>query len=348
MMKRLAAPLFAAAALAVLPAAAQDAPEIHYTAADIIQMPPDTYFGEVAGVATDSKGHVFVFQRSGNPYATMGGSRVFAHGGTQLLEFDSNGRFVREIGKGIYGFLVAEQVRVDPQDNIWAVDRYSGMVIKFAPDGSIAMLLGRKPESIDVPPRPPRQMPGTRPGAGRPQDVFTGPTDVAWDRAGNIFVADGYGGDARVAKFTPDGVFVTSWGAKGSDNDSFDSPRALAVDARGNVYVADHGNRRIQVFDGSGKYERSITGIGDPAALCLSGGAHPYLYSSNSNPVDDIDTGGEIYKLELDGHVVGKFGRAGKRPGEFGTVNEIDCRQPGTLFVAEIGNYRVQRLTLQQ
>jgi hypothetical protein len=86
--------------------------------------------------------------------------------------------------------------------------------------------------------------------------------------------------------------------------------------------------------------------VGAPAALCLTTGAHPYLYSSNSNPVTDIDSGGEIYKLELDGTVVSKFGRAGKLPKEFGTVNEIDCRTPNQLYVAEIGNYRIQKLTL--
>ena len=344
-MKRILLVLFAATLLAGLPAVAQNAaPEISFTSADTLKLPIDTYFGEVAGVATNSKGDVFVFTRTGSPSASMGGSRTFANsGGTKLYEFDAAGNFIREIGRTLYGFLVAQQVRIDREDNIWAVDSYSGMIIKFNPTGSrVLMLLGRKPESIDVPP-PPLQAPrnGALPGAGAPQDVFDHPADVAQDADGNIFVADGIGNNTRIAKFSKDGVFIKSWGAKGSQPGQFADVHSLAVDVQGNVYAADSGNRRIQVFDNDGTFKTQITNVGAPAALCLTAGAHPYLFSSSSNPVDDIDSGGEIYKLELDGTVVGKFGRAGKLPKEFGTVNEIDCRAPSQLYVAEIGNYRV-------
>lgn len=349
--KRIMLALLAATLLVGLPAAAQNAPpEIPFTSADSLKLPRDTYFGEVAGVATNSKGDVFVFTRTGSPSASLGGSRTFAEsGGTKLFEFDSAGNFIREIGRTLYGFLVAEQVRIDREDNIWAVDAYSGMVIKFNPTGSrVLMLLGRKPESIDVPPSPPRPpRNGALPGAGEPQDVFDHPADVAWDADGNIFVADGIGDNTRIAKFTKEGVFIKSWGSKGAAPGQFADVHSLAVDAQGNVYAADSGNHRIQVFDNNGTFKTEITNVGAPIALCLTSGAHPYLYSSNSNPVNDIDSGGEIYKLELDGTVVGKFGRAGKLPKEFGTVNEIDCRTPNQLYVAEIGNYRVQKLTLK-
>jgi hypothetical protein len=78
----------------------------------------------------------------------------------------------------------------------------------------------------------------------------------------------------------------------------------------------------------------------------MTSGPHQYLYSSNSNPPDDIDTGGEIYKLELDGTIIGKFGKAGKLPKEFGTANAIDCRRDNELYIGEIGNWRVQKVTL--
>lgn len=345
-MKRIIPALLAATLLAGLPVAAQ---ELGFTATQPLQMPKDVYFGEVAGVATNSKGDIFVYQRSGQPTMSLGGSRAFAHSGTQLLEFDPSGKFVREIGKDLYGFLVAQQVRIDPSDNIWVVDSYSGMVIKFDPTGSrVLMLLGRKPESIDVPEPPPRAPRGNAlPGAGAQQDLFDAPADVAWDAQGNIFVADGIGVNTRIAKFTPDGVFVKSWGSKGSDQNQFSAAHSVQLDAAGNVYVADTGNHRIQVFDNDGNFKSSITGVGDPAALCITKGPHQYLYSSNSNPVDNLDSGGEIYKLELSGSVAGKFGHVGKRPGEFGTVNQVDCRNPSTLYVAEIGNYRVQKLALR-
>ncbi|HVV46742.1 MAG TPA: peptidyl-alpha-hydroxyglycine alpha-amidating lyase family protein, partial [Bryobacteraceae bacterium] len=273
----------------------------------------------------------------------------FAHGGSRLYEFDRTGRFVREIGQDSYGFLFAQQVRVDPQDNIWVVDQMSNMVMKFDPNGRVQMLLGRKSESERVP-APPPGTPGRAgrgpAGAGAQSDIFQRPSDVAWDGAGNIYVADGYG-NARVAKFDKNGKFIRSWGQKGTAEGQFNSVRGIAIDASGNVYVADAGNKRIQVFDGDGTFKSQIGNIGTPSAICISPGPHQYLYSSNSNPPDDIDHGGEIYKLELDGKVIGIFGKAGKLPKEFGTVNAIDCRRENELLVAEIGNWRVQKVTLR-
>ncbi len=181
--------------------------------------------------------------------------------------------------------------------------------------------------------------------AGAQSDVFQRPTDVAWDASGNIYVADGYG-NARVAKFDRDGKFVKSWGSKGDAQTQFNTVHGIAIDAQGNVYVADRGNKRIQVFDPDGNFKTSISNVGSPSAICITPGGHQYLYSSNSNPPDDIDANGEIYKLELTGQIVGKFGRAGKLPKEYGTVNAIDCRNENELYVGEIGNWRVQKLTL--
>ncbi len=146
---------------------------------------------------------------------------------------------------------------------------------------------------------------------------------------------------------TGNGKFIKTFGVKGTGDGQFADTHSVQVDGSGNVYVADQGNRRIQVFDNDGNFKSQIAGIGAPAALCISKSGHPYLFSSNSNPQDDLDNGGEIYKLELSGSIVGKFGHAGKASGEFGTVNEIDCRNPGQLYVAEVGNYRVQKVSLR-
>lgn len=340
-MKRLATLLLVSAVALAVPAAAQ---QIAITPSQPLTLPPDTFFGAAAGVATNSHGQVFVYTRNGDPIITLGGSRAFAHGGSSLYEFAPDGKFIRQIGKDNYGFLAAQAVRVDAHDNIWVVDSYSNMVMKLDPQGRVAMLLGRKPEAVNVPAVESKGT-GTPPGAGAPSDLFDGPTDVAFDAAGNIFVADGLH-NARVAKFTRDGVFVKSWGSPGSGEGQFASARSIAVDAAGNVYVADRGNKRIQVFDNDGTFKRAITTAGDPMALCISPGARQYLFASNSNPVDDLDHGGEIAKLTLDGSVIGTFGRAGKEPGEFGTVNAIDCRDPAALYVAEMGNWRVQKIAL--
>ena len=123
---------------------AQSVPEINYDAnANILNLPS---FGEVAGVATNSKGQVFVYARTGHGVATLGDERTFYHGGSRLFQFDQTGKFVKEIGQGVYAVNFAQQVRVDPQDNIWIVDAGSNMIVKFDPDG-------KRPWCSDVSPR---------------------------------------------------------------------------------------------------------------------------------------------------------------------------------------------------
>ncbi len=341
-MKKSMQALLAAALIAGLPLYAQkDAPEIKFDSVpNALQLPSGLYLGEVAGVATNSRGNIFVYTRTGHPTITIGTARPFAHGGSRLFEFDPAGKYVREIGKDSYGFMYASQVRIDPSDNIWVVDQMTNMVMKFSPQGRVVMLLGRKAENVSVPARA-----TTGDGAGRPTDLFERPTDVAWDAAGDIFVADGLS-NARIAKFDKDGKFIKSWGKKGTADGQFANVRSIAVDAQGNVYAADGGNKRIEVFDNDGNFKTAYTDVGNAQALCLTKGANPFLYVSNSNPPTDIDRDGEIYKMKLDGTVVGKFGKAGKLPKEFGTVNAIDCRNANTLYVGEIGNLRVQKLML--
>lgn len=340
---------FIAAALLLTRALLGQIPEIAYDSTpNLLKLPPHIYLGEAAGVATTSKGNIIVYTRSGE-VATMGGSRLFTHGGSRLFEFDANGKYIREIGQGVYGFLFAQAVKIDPQDNIWIVDRGSNMVIKFDQTGRVLMTMSRKPESVEVSegrsPGGGRAGAAAKPGAGIPGDNFNRPTDVAWDAAGNIFVADGYG-NARIAKFDKNGKFIKSWGSKGTESGQFDTPHSIAVDARDNVYVADMGNKRIQVFDNDGAFKSQFSEIGTPRAICISPGAHQYLYSSNSNAPESMENG-EIYKMELDGRVIGKFGRAGKLLKEFGTVNELDCRSANTLYVGELTNWRVQKLVLR-
>ena len=344
--------------------AAQSGSDLKYDAkADIITLPA---LGEVAGVATNSHGQVFVYVRTGSPVATLGTERTFYHGNSRLFEFDPAGKLVREIGRGSYAFDYAQQVRVDPQDNIWAVDAGSNMAIKFDHEGRLLMVLGRKNENIGVRPGPgmparlidPVPEPAApaaaggggaaaTPGAGAKGENFSQPTDIAFDRDGNVYLADGMGNNNRIAKFNRDGNWVTGWGQTGTGPGQFNKIMGIVTDAAGNVYVADAGNRRIQVFDGSGAFKSQIAGIGSPMAMCITSGPTQYLYSSNSNGPESMDNG-EIYKLQLNGTVVGKFGRAGKQQGEFGMVNSLDCRNENDLWVGEVWNWRVQKVSIKR
>jgi hypothetical protein len=313
-------------------AKAENVPEISYISVpNLLKLPPNLYLGEGIGVATNSKGHIFVYTRSGE---------------TRLFEFDSKGQYLREIGEGLYGFLFAHAVRVDAQDNIWAVDEGSNMVIKFNPEGRVVMLLGRRPEALDGLVTTP---PGNAPEPPSKPYEFSRPTDVTWDPEGDIFVADGYG-NSRVAKYDKNGRFIASVGTKGSAQGQLNLPHSITSDAQGSIYVADRSNRRIEVFDKDLKFKAIYDKVGMPWAVCISQGPHQYLYSSNSNLDFNIaeinQVTGEIYKMELDGTILGRFGKSGKQLGEFSTVHEIDCRNPNELYVSEITSWRVQKLLL--
>lgn len=351
--------------------------ELNYSAVDLLKPMKDGYVGEVAGVGADSKGQIFVYTRTGHPYATLGDNRTFAHNGSRLYIFDRNGTFVREWGQDVYGFNAAIGLRIDPQDNVWTIDVAANQVVKFNADGSIGLVLGRKPEAISVRPNaPPPGAEGGRggaagagggagagagagggagfggggggrsPGSGIPGSGFVRPTDVAWDKAGNIYVADGIGTNNRVAKFDKDGKFITHWGSTGSGQGQFQGVKSIAISNTGDVYVADAGNKRIQVFDSEGKFKSEFGNIGTPLTMCMTRGATQYLYVSHAGDDVGMDDAA-IYKVTLDGKVVGKFGSAGKQIKEFGLANSIDCRSENELLVGEMTNWRVQRVTLK-
>jgi DNA-binding beta-propeller fold protein YncE len=320
-----------------------NAPAIPYEAVDALSgFPNDIHLGEAAGVARNSRGEIFVYTRTGNPTLSLGTSRYMSHSGSRIFKFDSRGRYEREIGQEIYGALFAQQVRVDRDDNVWIVDRMSGQVVKFDPAGRIQMVLSRKPEAMQLPATPPGQGRGggRGPTAG---ESFRNPTDVAWDSRGNIYVTDGIGG-SRIAKYDPEGRFLTNLGGDGNLPGQFNGIHGLAIDAQDRLYLADYGNQRVQVLDANGNFVREIRGVGSPQAICITPGPNQLLYVSNSNPPDNLDVAGEIYEVRLDGTITGRFGRAGKLIGEFGSVNSLDCRVAGDLLVGETGNWRVQRV----
>lgn len=306
---------------AVAPAAQTPAPpDLAFEGnVDFLKPPVGMNFGEVAGVALNSKGHIFIYDRSRQ---------------TRLLEFDRLGAFVREIGKDVYGFEFAHVVRIDKDDNIWCVDEGGNVVIKFNPAGHVTMVLGRKWELVEG--RPVQEEAAKAPAR---VNAFNRPTDITWDPAGNIFVADGYN-NSRVVKFDKLGNWVKTWGDRGTGPGQFNIPHTIASDAAGNVYVGDRTNQRIQVFDGDGKFLRQFSNVRQPWAICITPGATQYLYSSDANS-------GKIFKLDLNGTLLGSFGSFGKQPKQFGWIHEIACPTENDLYVGELLNWRMQKITLK-
>ena len=279
------------------------------------------------------------------------------------MEFGPDGKFIREIGKNLYAWSFGHAVRIDKDDNIWAIDKGSDMIIRFNPEGRVTMVFGRKQEASDettgplkhpVPPLPAED--------GRFRQV----TDVAFGPEGDIFISDGYI-NSRIAKADKDGNWIKSWGNRGTNSGEFNTPHNIAADAKGNVYVADRGNRRIQVFDSEGKFLRIITvdvpfdenarpAIGNkpdlktyqqvqtfvpgaPWTVCITPPPNQVLYTSDAYP-------GRVYKLSLDGKVLGVLGQSGKQLKQFGWIHGIACPSENEIYVAELLNWRVQKLIL--
>jgi hypothetical protein len=323
---------------------------------NILKLPKGMYLGEVTGVAVNSKGHIFVLSR-GN---TTG--PAYAAAAAQLLEFAPDGKFVREIGKNLYAWSFGHSVRVDRDDNIWAVDKGSDMVIKFNPAGQVVMVFGRKQEASDEDTAPLKH---PKPPLPAEDGRFRQVTDVTWDPAGNIFISDGYI-NSRVAKADKNGNWIKSWGDRGEKPGEFNTPHSIAADAQGNIYVADRFNRRIQVFDGEGNFLRAITidvpfdhnvrpaignkldpeatkgtfAPGAPWTVCITPPPNQVLFASDAYP-------GRLYKLSLEGKVLGVLGEAGKQLKQFGWIHEIACPSENVVFVAELLNWRVQKLMLR-
>ena len=174
----LAAPLLAQENVPPPAKAFASAPEISFDSMpNFLKLPTGLYLGEGIGVATKFQGRCFRLHAKPGDVATV---RIRS----------PKGIYLREIGKGLYGFQMAHAVRVDPQDNIWAVDEGTNMVIKFNPDGRVAMAMGGRPESVEGVPSD-SAVPH-RASARRALHASIGRRMWPGMRQGNIFVSDGY------------------------------------------------------------------------------------------------------------------------------------------------------------
>jgi hypothetical protein len=294
---------------------------------------PGHTIGEAVGVAKDSKGHLYVFTRSGNAGPAKGATA------SQLFEFDQNNKFVKQWGQDNYAASFAHTVRVDKYDNVWMTDEGANMIVKFNPQGMVSMVLGRKTEAIDFlerylergeknEERYPMGSPGT----------FNRPTDVTWDTQDNIFVSDGYN-NSRVAKMSKDGKWVKSLGTRGAGPNQFNTPHGITSDAKGNIYVADRGNSRIQVFDPDLNPVRIIANVGAPWSICTSPAPSQYLFSGDGN--------GKLYKLDLNGNLLG-WAQTSEGHGQSGClVHEIHCESDSVVYKGDCSTWTVEKITIK-
>jgi DNA-binding beta-propeller fold protein YncE len=218
------------------------------------QLPEGMEWGQVISAQPDEHGNVWVFHRKDPP----------------ILEFDRFGKFVKSFGAGM--FVQPHGLTVDRDGNIWVTDQSAKdgkgeQATKFSAEGMVLMTLGKA---------------GI---AGSGTDTFNGPCDVAVAANGDIFVADGHGGEtnARVVKFSKDGKFIKAWGKKGAGPGEFDTLHRLAMDSKGRLFVADRGNNRIQIFDQDGNFIAQWRQFGRPSGIFISKSDTLYSVDSQSD-----------------------------------------------------------------
>ena len=321
------------AAMAKQQALEQATPKLQVTEDVLPLVVPGHTIGEAVGVSKNSKGHLFVFTRSGNAGPAKGATA------SQLFEFDQNLKFVKQWGQDNYAASFAHTVRVDKYDNVWMTDEGANMIVKFDPQGMVSMVLGRKTEAIDYLERffERGEHETERYPAGN-IGTFNRPTDVTWDTQDNIFVSDGYN-NSRVAKIAKNGKWVKTLGTRGAGPNQFNTPHAITSDAKGNIYVADRGNRRIQVFDADLNPVRIIATVGAPWSVCTSPAPNQYLFSGDGN--------GKIYKVDLNGNLLG-WAQTSEGHGQAGClVHELHCESENVIYKGDCSTWTVEKITFK-
>lgn len=354
----------------------QNAPEIPYkvSSPDFFKLPKEQNFGEIMAVATNSKGNVFVLSHSDTRGNLYGGSA------TQIFEFNKKGRFIREIGRSnLYSFGVGHGLRVDKNDDIWMVDKGTNMITRIDhKTNKPTLVLGRRAgfDKFYWENKFPKHGAPTPEGS---EGKFGQPTDIAWDDEGNIYISDGYI-HSRVSKFDPEGNWIGSFGKYGAHSGEFRTPHNVQIDANNHIWVADRRNGRLQVFDTEGNFiKQIIINVPTNAFQPILGHQYPPTKDVTLEAVLNLEDGhekinlayrpgspdalcipptnknvvfvgdlypGRIYKLNLDGKVLGWFGNVGKAPGNTGGLHGLACPDENTIYTAEFLNWRVQKFIL--
>jgi sugar lactone lactonase YvrE len=233
------------------------------------QLPPGRKFGQAIKVQVDhSDGKsIWVFDRCGG--TDCGNSTL-----NPIQKFDASGKFITGFGGGM--FNVPHGFYVDKDGNVWVADERAkngkgAVVVKFSPQGKVLMTLGKP------------GMPGNGP------ELLDGPSGVVVAPNGDIYVADGHGGNTndRIVKFNKDGKFITAWGKHGKAQGEFDTPHGIALDSAGKVYVADRSNNRVQVFEPDGKFVAEWKQFGRPSDVAIDKNDTIYVADSQSTPTNN-------------------------------------------------------------
>jgi len=272
--------------------------------------PAHSILGRVSGIAVGPSGNIIALNRGYHP----------------VLEFNSEGTFVRSWGEGSSMFAGAHQVRFDPQGNLWYGDAADDIIYRFDSEGRTVGTLGTNPE-------PWTWQTHVIERAARGKTAFYQETDIGWSKDGSIFVSDGYG-NSRVVKFDKDGNFVKAWGERGGQPGNFNTAHSLVVDNNDVIHVADRGNSRIQSFDTEGNLKAVWDLPTAPWALCLTKGPTQVMF---------VGSVGRVYKMDLTGKILGVFGRPGRMVGTIDSIHALACPDENTVYLANLYASRLDK-----
>ena len=250
-----------------------------------------------------------------------------------MLKFDETGKLVKSFGAGLV--LFPHGLSVDPEGNVWVTDGLGKdgkghQVFKFSPDGKVLMTLGK---------------PGI---AGSGPDEFNAPSAVLVAPNGDIFVADGHGGNtnARIVKFDKTGKFIKTWGKKGAAPGEFDGPHTLAMDSRGRLFVGDRGNNRIQIFDQDGNFIDQWAQFSRPSGVYIDKNDVIYVVDSKSGSVNKARTDwkrGLRVGSARDGKVTAFVPDPDENATTTSAAEGVVADAAGNVYGAEVGPKRVMK-----
>jgi sugar lactone lactonase YvrE len=310
-----------------------------YAGAPFGKMPEGRIWGSTAGIGIDRDGKsVWVAERCGAfaPPSQVRPGVQFGCDGSNLdpvLKFDETGKLVKSFGSGL--ILFPHGLSVDPDGNIWVTDGLGKdgrghQVFKFSPEGKVLMVLGK---------------PGI---AGSGTDEFNAPSAALVAPNGDIFVADGHGGNtnARIVKFDKTGKFIKTWGKKGSGPGEIDGPHTLAMDSRGRLFLGDRGNNRIQIFDQDGNFIDQWTQFSRPSGVYIDKNDVIYVADSESGSVNkahgDWKRGIRVGSAK-DGTVTALIPDPDENPPSTSAAEGVAADAQGNIYGAEVGPKRVMK-----
>jgi DNA-binding beta-propeller fold protein YncE len=286
------------------------------------RLPAGWSFGEVAGVAADSRGRVFVFNRGDHP----------------VIVLEPDGSFVASWGEGL--FVRPHGIWIGPDDAVYLTDDSGHVVRKFTPEGKPLLTLGTPGRYSDTGATSNDFRTIRRAGA-----PFNYPTNLALSPSGEMYVADGYG-NARVHVFSADGRLLRSWGEPGGGPGQFRIPHGIAIDPHGTVYVADRENSRLQLFRPDGSFLAEWTDVARPCQVFIDAAGTVFVAElgfragmwPGTEPPHPGATGGRVSVFSPEGKLLSRWGGGDNptAPGDFVAPHAIWVDGRGDVYVGEV------------